>query len=235
MSKEAAYAWLGNKQFIQSKILSENGRHLINDSESRPVIIAVPHIGNWEFFWHWLQLNFNAISMYSPVKMKSLNQLILAARQKFGGTPFDTSPKGILSMLKALRKQGVMMILPDQAPRLNSGIYTPFFGHPAYTMTLLHKFIQKTNAKLLIGTCLRDESKNGFNIGISEPEFESLGVSLDQFNQSLNKSLEVIIRKHPTQYLWGYKRFKRQPSGSEFYLDEIKRREKRERKLRLSQ
>ena len=133
-------------------------------------------------------------------------------------------------MLKALKKQGVLMILPDQAPRLNSGIYSPFFGHPAYTMTLLHKFIQKTDAMLLVGTCLRDSSGNGFNISITEAEFETSNVSPEDFNKNLNNKLEDLIRKNPSQYLWGYKRFKRQPTGCELYLDEIKRREKLEKR-----
>lgn len=232
MTKEAAYAWLGNEAFIRSKFIQHSGAELINRGDGRPTIIAVPHIGNWEFFWHWLQLNFDAISMYSPAKIKPLNRLMLTARQKFGGRPFDTSAKSIMKMLKALRQQGVMMILPDQAPRLNSGIYSPFFGHPAYTMTLLHRFIQKTDSKLLFGTCLRDSSNQGFNISITEPDFDSRSLCLEDFNQSLNKQLEQLITISPEQYLWGYKRFKRQPAGKELYLDEIKRREKRQAKAK---
>ncbi|MBV1908371.1 MAG: hypothetical protein KUG78_03560, partial [Kangiellaceae bacterium] len=120
MSKEATYAWLGNREFIQSKFTKVDAGPIAELSGKQPIIIAVPHIGNWEFFWHWLQPNFDAISMYSPAKFKPLDQIILKARKQFGGKPFDTSSKGMIRLLKALKNNGIMMILPDQAPRLGA-------------------------------------------------------------------------------------------------------------------
>lgn len=230
MTKEAAYAWLGNEEFIRSKLVQQSGAELINRNDEQATIIAVPHIGNWEFFWHWLQLNFDAISMYSPSKMASVDNLILNARKKFGGQPFDTSSQSLRQMVKKLKQHGILMILPDQAPRLGSGIYSPFFGHPAYTMTLLHRLVQKTGARLLIGTCLRNEDNRNFTINIINANFSYHDSSVENFNECLNNQLETIIRSTPSQYLWGYKRFKRQPAGKELYLDEIKRREKRQAK-----
>jgi Kdo2-lipid IVA lauroyltransferase/acyltransferase len=230
MSKQAACAWVGSQQQIESKFNNVVGKELIDTNKGLPTIIAVPHIGNWEFFWHWLQLNHEAISLYSPATFKPLDKLILNARKRFGGQPFDTSPKSLIRLIKKLKQGGVMMILPDQAPRLGSGIYSPFYRQPAYTMTMLHKLVEKSSAKLLMGSCIATEASDGYQINIEQPTFNPQGLSLESFNAELNKNIENIINRNPTQYLWGYKRFKRQPSGSEFYLDEIKRREKRQAK-----
>ncbi len=238
MSKQAACAWVGSRAQIEAKFANTIGQSLIENNLGMPTIIAVPHIGNWEFFWHWLQLNYPAISLYSPATFRPLDGLILKARKRFGGQPFDTTPKSLIRLIKNLKKGGVMMILPDQAPKLGSGIYSPFYQHPAYTMTMLHKLIDKSGAALLFGSCIADSEgssnsiSGSYTITIEQPNFEYQNLSLEQFNAQLNQHIESIIERNPSQYLWGYKRFKRQPAGQELYLDEIKRREKRLKKQR---
>jgi len=230
MSKQAACAWVGSRSQIEAKFADVSGQSLIHENNGKATIIAVPHIGNWEFFWHWLQLNFEAISLYSPASFKPLDNLILNARKRFGGQPFDTRPKSLIRLIKKLKQGGVMMILPDQAPKLGSGIYSPFYQHPAYTMTMLHKLVENSGAKLLLGSCIANDKGNEYSIVVEEPEFNPQDLTLEQFNAKLNHNIETIIERNPAQYLWGYKRFKRQPTGSELYLDEIKRREKRQEK-----
>ncbi|MGB0496682.1 MAG: lysophospholipid acyltransferase family protein [Kangiellaceae bacterium] len=229
MSKETAIAWLGTEKQITDKIANVAGEHLlINKRESqRPIIIAVPHIGNWEFFWHWLQLNYSAISMYSTAKFQAIDKMMYRARIRFGGQPFSTNSSGMLNILKGLKQGKIMMILPDQAPNLGAGIYSPFFGHSAYTMTLLHRLIEKTNAQVLFGACLRN-SDNCFNIKLYEPNFNVRNPDIESFNQSLNEQIQSVIMETPEQYLWNYKRFKRQPFGKEIYTAERKRREQQQ-------
>ena len=219
LAMEFPVAWLSQKSKIESLLLTVNNSHLVKDirQNQQPLIIAVPHIGNWEFFWHWMQLNFPTIGMYSPASIPEVDELMLSARQRFGGLPFATDPKGIMSLLKSLKKGHVMMILPDQVPKQGAGIYTPFFGQSAYTMTLLHRFIQKTGAKLLLGSCLRDNIANGFNIDLQEPGFDINTDSVNDFNLGLNQQIESMIRQAPEQYQWAYKRFKNQPDGNNLY------------------
>jgi KDO2-lipid IV(A) lauroyltransferase len=229
MSKETSVAWLGTETQIRDKIAKVIDQSFITDIQKseQPIIIAVPHIGNWEYFWHWLQLNYSAISMYSPAKFKRIDQLMLDARSQFGGCPYSTDRSGMLNIYKGLKQGKIMMILPDQAPNLGAGIYSPFFAYSAYTMTLLHRLIQKTNAQLLFGACLRNPNGQ-FDIQLFKPEFDSQTKDLELFNLSLNKQIENIIKTTPEQYLWNYKRFKRQPYGKEIYTADKLRREKHE-------
>ncbi|TQV88623.1 lysophospholipid acyltransferase family protein [Aliikangiella coralliicola] len=215
MYGEVVDAWMGSKQEIESKIFEINGQNILEECRQaeKPIIVAVPHIGNWEYFWHWLQLNYTAISMYSPAKFDLLDEVMFKARTKFGGKPFATDPKGIMGLLRALKKGGIMMILPDQAPREGAGVYTPFFGYPAYTMTLLHKFIGKTGAQLLFGSCIRLKDGKGFSINIEKADFPFEKREIDPFNLAMNQQIEKIIERNPEQYQWSYKRFKRQSNG----------------------
>lgn len=218
MAKQVATAWLGGREKIEPLIQSVIGNELIEEiqAQSKPLIIAVPHIGNWEFFWHWLQLNYQAISMYTPAKYEKVDSMMLDARTRFGGKPYATDPKGIMGLLRALKKGGIMMILPDQVPKNDGGVFAPFFNHQAYTMTLVHKFIEKTGAELCFGTCICIE-KGKFEVRIEMRDFDATQQTAEEFCQQMNLQLESIIRRNPAQYQWNYKRFKRQPDGSDIY------------------
>lgn len=211
--------WLAKEKKILSLIIEVNHKELINEfvEKQQPIILAVPHIGNWELFWCWVQINFTSFGMYSPIKYPKMNRFMFLSRQRFGGEAFSTDPKGIMSLIRRVKKGGVMMILTDQAPRLGSGIYSPFYGQDAYTMSLLHKIVQKTNANLLFGCCLRKNNERGFSINIFKPDFDSQTSSTEEFNAGMNKQIESIIALAPEQYQWSYKRFKRQENGVNFY------------------
>lgn len=219
LTHEFATAWLGNRETIESKFAQVHGSELIDRciAQKRPVIVAVPHIGNWEFFWHWLQFNYPLVGMYQPAKQLAVDELVLNARSRFGGQLFATDPKGIMGLLRALKTGKVLMILPDQAPRRGAGVYSPFFGQSAYTMTLLHKFIQKTDAQLVFGSCIRQAKGKQFDIHIEAPQFDSKLADVEAFNAAMNQQIETVINRWPDQYQWSYKRFKRQPEGKNPY------------------
>jgi KDO2-lipid IV(A) lauroyltransferase len=42
---------------------------------------------------------------------------------------------GVRQMMRALRKGETVGLLPDQVPPDGMGVWAPFFGQPAYTMT----------------------------------------------------------------------------------------------------
>ncbi|MDH5432799.1 MAG: lysophospholipid acyltransferase family protein [Gammaproteobacteria bacterium] len=218
LTLEMGEAWFGCKQTNVDLIKEVEGKEYLDKiySKKTPLIIAVPHIGNWELFWNFLQINYDSSAMYSPAKNAHFDDIMHKARKRFGGNLFATDPKGILGLLKAVKKGSILMILPDQAPRKGAGIFSKFFGKSAYTMTLLHKLLRKTDAKLLFAACIRDQNK-GFKISIEDSEnMESID-NVDDFNDKMNQKMETIINKNREQYQWGYKRFKRQQDGKNFY------------------
>jgi len=218
LSKEVATAWVGSEESIRNYISGVSGEEIVKaaSENNQPLVICVPHIGNWEFFWHWLQMNYPAISMYSPAQYESLDKMMLDARQRFGGRPFATDNKGIMGLLRALKKGGMMMILPDQVPKNEGGVFAPFFGIEVFTMTLVHKFVEKTGAQLCFGTCIRQPDSK-YQVELEKANFDSVNLDAEMFCGLMNKQLEKIITRNPEQYQWNYKRFKRLPDGSDIY------------------
>ena len=106
-------------------------------------------------------------------------------------------------------------ILPDQVPAEGGGIHAPFYNKPAYTMTLIQKLVQKTDPVVLVAYAIR--SKGGFDLGYMEPEPEIYSEDDQVAVTALNKTIERLIEKAPTQYQWEYKRYKRQPDRKSLY------------------
>jgi len=212
-------AWLGNKQKIERQIMEIKCAELVDQiqSEKKPLVIIAPHIGNWEFLVQWIQLNYPLIGLYSPSKIPQIDRLIYNARKKFGCEPYSTDSRGIMQLLKGLKQGGTMMMLPDQVPRKDAGIYTPFFGKAAYTMTLLHKLVKKSKAKVLFAACTRREDNKGFDINFEKPNFDASESDVEVFNLGMNQQIEKMIYRYPEQYVWDYKRYKRQPDDVSLY------------------
>jgi len=216
---EVATCWVGSRNRIEKSLQGVDGLHHLEQlrATKTPVIIAVPHIGNWELFWHWLQMNYPAVAMYSPAKSEAMDHILLSSRTRFGGEPCATDARGLSRLLRGIRAGKVMMILPDQAPKRGAGVFVPFFDKPAYTMTLLHKLVQKSGAKVLLGSCLRSDNFGQYRIHLHAAENLQGEQAVSTFNTALNRAIADMIRATPEQYQWSYKRFKRQPDGSRPY------------------
>ena len=55
---------------------------------------------------------------------------------------------GVRQMIRALRKGGTIGLLPDQVPPEGMGVWAPFFGREAYTMTLAARLHARTVASV---------------------------------------------------------------------------------------
>ena len=78
-------------------------------------------------------------------------------------------------------------------------------------MTLVHQLIQRTECKVVMGSALR--VKQGFEITYEEPDKDIYNVDEDVSVAALNQSIETIIDRDRSQYQWGYKRFRKRPTG----------------------
>ena len=103
-------------------------------------------------------------------------------------------------------------MLPDQAPRTGEGVWLPFFGRPAYTMTLAAR-LTETGAIPLLAWGERLPNGQGFRLHFSPPTAPIEGDTIARA-ACINREMEQLIRQQPAQYLWGYNRYKH-PAGAE--------------------
>ena len=145
--------------------------------------------------------------LYRPARQAALAQVLATARQREGLETASTTLTGVRQMIRALRAGQAVGLLPDQVPPEGQGLWSPFFGQPAYTMTLAARLVQQTGATPLLAWGERLPRARGYCIHV-QPFAEPLSSELETAVGQINRAMEQLIRQCPGQYLWGYGRYK---------------------------
>jgi KDO2-lipid IV(A) lauroyltransferase len=180
----------------------------------RGVIVAAPHFGNWELLNQWLSERGPVTIVYkapaSPVGDAFLRRVRGAAANIH---QVRAEGPAVRQLFKAVRAGGAVGILPDQQPKAGDGVFVPFFGVQALTMTLLTRLAQHTGATVLLAWCERIGPMR-FALHVEPAPAAMLDPDLDTAVAALNAQIERIARRDPAQYQWTYKRYTLRPPGS---------------------
>ena len=180
------------------------------------VILALPHLGCWEMIGQSLAERYGPtrgplVALYRPARKAWLAPLVASSRDRPGLKAVPTSVAGVRSLIRVLRGGGYTAILPDQVPPLGQGAWAPFFGRPAYTMTLLPRLAQQSGATVLLCWCERVGIGKGYVMHfepMDAPELHDASASPEAAATAVNAGMERLIRQAPGQYLWSYARYK---------------------------
>ena len=185
-------------------------------------VILIPHLGNWEMFSTYLGIHYGFSALYDPPKISSIEPVIVDTRQRFGGRMFPISAGGMRGLLKSLQQGDFVLVLPDQVPERDQGVYAPFFGRPALTMTLAHRLASKCDHRVVLAYIERvmDGRSYYYRLRIQALPADILNMDSQAFAEMLNGAIEGLVKRSPEQYQWEYKRFKRPPEArkSSLYL-----------------
>lgn len=165
------------------------------------IIFLTPHLGCYEITSLYYAARHPISVLYRPPRKAWLEPLINAGRARGQVKLAPTNMQGVRTLLKALRQGEAVGILPDQVPAKDEGEWADFFGRPAYTMTLAGKLAKTTDAQVLMAFGERLPWGRGYVIHI-----EPLNEVPDP--PALNRALEQLIRRQPSQYFWSYQRHK---------------------------
>jgi KDO2-lipid IV(A) lauroyltransferase len=184
----------------------------------RGLVVLTPHLGAFEVCAQAIAERFGdrttLTAMYRPARQAWLRELEESARARPGLATAPASLAGVRQMIRALRRGEAVGLLPDQVPPLGMGVWAPFFGRPAYTMTLATRLVQQTGAAWLLIWAERLAHGRGWVVRVTAPE-EPLPTTAetDEALQiacatTVNRAMERLILRCPQQYLWGYHRYK---------------------------
>lgn len=180
-------------------------------ASGRGIVALEPHLGNWELGGLYLGQFVPVTFLYRPARQTWLAELMRRGRERGGVRLATPDMRGVRAMLQALKRGEAVGVLPDQVASKGDGVWAPFFGRPAYTPTLTFRLLQSTGAVPLILFCERLPWGRGFRLHVlPAPAFAADPATAAG---QLNACLEDLIRRHPDQYLWTYRRYKR-PAGA---------------------
>ena len=197
---EAPFTWRG-VEHIEAAYATGKG-----------VIFLTPHLGSFEMIGQAWGQDFgskfgNFTVLFRPARKVWMAELVANSRNRPGLATVPTNLSGVRQMIKALRKGEAVGLLPDQVPPDGMGLWTPFFGKDAYTMTLAARLSAQTGATVLVGFGERLSLGRGYVLHIHELK-QALSENLETAVQQMNVEMEALIRTCPTQFLWGYGRYK---------------------------
>ncbi len=178
--------------------------------QQRGAILITPHLGAWEMAGLYYSSRYPLNILYRPSRL-GLDELSRRGRGRLGGKVVATDSSGIRTLVAALRKGEALGILPDQDPGDEGGVFAPFFGIAASTMTLVSRLALKTGAPVFLTWAERLPRGRGFLVHLRELPEVAGAASLGESVAALNQGVEAAIRTLPAQYLWTYKRFKTRP------------------------
>jgi KDO2-lipid IV(A) lauroyltransferase len=125
-------------------------------------------------------------------------------------------------MIRYLRDGNLVWYAPDLDMGRRQSLFAPFFGVEAATLVTPTRLAKLTHAKVFpIGFYRRDDWQ-GYDITI-HPALNNFPSDneLDDIRR-INQTVEAIVRQHPEQYLWQYRRFNTRPEGEEkFYKKKL--------------
>lgn len=187
--------------------------NLLTDAlqSGRGVLLCVPHHGNWEVLNHMLTQHTPLTAMYRPAKNAVLDRWMLSSREQTGITLVPTTRDGVMALFSALEAGGAVAILPDQEPRLQSGVFAPFMGVETLTPKLPHELLQKTGAVAIFAFTERLPDAGGFDIHFLQASDDIYSSDARTSATAMNEAIERCVAQCPAQYQWTYKRFKTRP------------------------
>jgi Kdo2-lipid IVA lauroyltransferase/acyltransferase len=210
---ELAWVWTRSPAQLMARVCTANPEVLDAAlSEDRAVLMLTPHLGCFEVIAQSYMASAAGkarpmLALYRMPRKAALRPLFEQARMRSGLLLAPADLHGVRLMLRALRNRGVVGLLPDQVPSGGEGVWAPFFGRPAFTMTLPARLALANDARVLLVYAERLPGGGGYRI--HWVPFEGrLGGDAAADAAQLNGALEALILRHPEQYLWSYNRYK---------------------------
>lgn len=179
--------------------------------KGRGVILALPHIGNWELFGAAIAARgYRLNSFYLAQKEDELGGLLDYFRG-FSKMRMHDRDRGGIKALKALKAGEVLGMVTDQ-DGANQGVYLDFLGHFVSLPAGPANWSLKTGAILVPVYSLRrglsDKFDAWFLPGLKEAKGKNHREKVMNRTTRLTRWMEELILKNPDQYLWFYDRFK---------------------------
>jgi KDO2-lipid IV(A) lauroyltransferase len=186
-------------------------------ARGKGVLFLTAHFGAWELsaFAHSLHGHWLHVVM-RPMDNEYLDRLLQSYRTMYGNKTVakDDFVRGLLGAMKAGETVGILMDTNMTPPQ---GVFVDFFGIPACTASGLARIALKTDAAVVPGFTIWDESLGKYRLRF-DPALElirtgDLEADMVANTQLFTKVIEDYVRNYPEQWLWVHRRWKTRPEG----------------------
>ncbi|MGH8444364.1 MAG: lysophospholipid acyltransferase family protein [Solimonas sp.] len=216
---ETLRIWLGPAQSVKDAVKEWRGLDVLERAfaQGKGVILLTLHQGAFEAVAIPMSARFPFCGLYKPQR-GALNDLSIQGRKRFGGH-LRVTQAGVRQQSLELLGEGMgVYFMPDHDPPAGRGVFVPFMGVLAHTPTLVAKLARESGSPVVYMFGERLPRAQGFIAHFIDAPEDIADADVIAATAAMNRGLEQCLRTAPEQYWWGYKRFRRQPEGTDdFY------------------
>ena len=204
------YAYLNSLRKKSDHIVIKNKKVLDEViKKNKPIIFISGHFANYELMSMELtKSNVKLATIYRPLNNKFLNPFMEILRKNFVcKNQIKKGLKGVKEALEYIKKGYSIALMVDQ--RVSEGPRINFFNKGAHTTTLPAQLSSKFNCEIVPIYISRNHNDT-FEMEILDPVkiLESEKNKRDLITLKINKTIENLILKDPSQWILTHNRWK---------------------------
>jgi phosphopantetheine--protein transferase-like protein len=180
------------------------------------VLVLTGHFGNWEVatvagIASYPEVHGRFHFVRRPIKPRWLDALVA---RRFRQAGFGVIGKrGSLDAIVQRLEAGDVVVFPfDQFAHRPDGIDVEFFGQPVGTFKSLAVLALATGAAVVPASSWRQPDGRHvlrFEDALAPVDHEDTGEAIRRATRSYNEALETLVLRHPEQWWWVHRRFRR--------------------------
>lgn len=174
-------------------------------AEGRGVIVALPHMGNWDHAGAWASLvHAKVVTVAERLKPESLFEKFLAYREQLGMEvlPHDGPGVNVFDTLRSRLESGALVALVADRDISSSGLQVDFFGEPIRVPIGPARLAIQTGAVLLTASVYYEGARTVVHMHprVPIPTEGGLRERLSAVCQTVASRFEVSVSAHPTDW-----------------------------------
>ena len=200
------------KDFREPKFnnkIKVNGQEILDKikKDNEPVIFISGHFNNFELMaMHLDNSGIKMVAVYRPLNNKFLNFVMEKIRKNYiCKNQIKKGIAGTKQLLSFFKNNSSIALMIDQ--RVTQGIRSNLFKHEASTTTIPAQFVKKFNCDIVPIYIERIKGVN-FKLTVHDPLKYSTDETIESITLDLNRLLEKMILRNPSQWIWSHNRWK---------------------------
>ena len=175
--------------------------------KNKKVVFVSGHFNNFELMAMLIDAaGINLAAIYRPLNNIFLNKIMENIRfRHICKNQIKKGKSGTRELLQFLKNNFSVALMIDQ--RVSEGTKSNFFGKPAFTTTIPAQIVKKFDCEIVPVYIERYEEVK-FKLTINDPIKFNNDLSVDEITLELNKILEKMILKNPSQWIMTHDRWK---------------------------
>ncbi len=176
-------------------------------NKRKRVVFVSGHFNNFELMAMLIDsAGINLSAIYRPLNNIFLNKIMENIRVKhICNNQIKKGKKGSRELLNFLKKNFSVALMIDQ--RVTEGIKSDLFGKPAFTTTIPAQIVKKFSCEV-VPVYIERYDNIKFKLTINKPIKFDNNLNIEEITLKLNKILEEMILKNPSQWIFTHDRWK---------------------------